>query len=213
MNNEEFLKRLSEVTEWHRPHLGPNGCYSVAKGKETKLIEHPGAVTEQELEEMTEHEVKVYYDKLLAWREAQPNDSVPLEITKVKIQPVDCPDCGQHCATGRRLEVKQYESGAKHWRKFCRECEMFKNPIDGEFNITKHQAHQFFIQFYKPKQGKYKSKYQPKLDKSTAPKVTRERAPSKLTKSQLVEKIINEGHWVTHETEDSITRVFVPKSP
>jgi hypothetical protein len=209
MNNKEFLQRLSEVSEWHIPKLGPNGCYSVAKGRE-RDIEHPGAITEAELEEMSEHEVKQYYEQLLAWREAQPNESVPPEITKVKVQPTDCEDCGRHCPTGRRTERKLHESGGKHWREHCKECQMFKDPLTGEFTLSREASHQYFIQFYKPKQGKYKSKYQPKLDKATAPKVTRER---KLTKSQLVEKIIQEGTWVTHETEDSITRVFVPKSP
>jgi hypothetical protein len=210
MNNEEFLKRLTEVSEWHRPHLGPNGCYSVAKGKTVKTVEHPGAITEAELEAMTEHEVKVYYDQLMAWREAQPNESVQPEITKVKVQAIDCPDCGRHCPEGRRTERKLHESGSRHWREQCKECQMFKDPLTGEFTLSRERSHQYFIQFYKPKQGKYKSKYQPKIDKETAPKTTRTR---KLTKSQLVEQIIAEGTWITQETEDSVIRRFVPKSP
>jgi hypothetical protein len=213
MNEKEFLKRLSEVSEWHRPQTGPNGCYSVVKGAKAKSIEHPGVITEQELEEMTDSEVKRYYDRLMAWREAQPNESVPPEILKVKVQARDCDDCGRHCPQGRRTQRKLHESGGRHWREYCEVCEHFKDPLTGLFTVNKEVSHQYFTQFYKPKLGKYKSKYQPKLDKETAPKATRQRAPSKLTKSQLVEKIINEGHWVTHETEDSITRVFVPKSP
>jgi hypothetical protein len=210
MNEKEFLDRLSEVSEWHRPQTGPNGCYSVSKGRAAKNIEHPGAITEAELDAMDEDEITAYYDQLLAWREAQPNQSVSPEIIKVKVQARDCEDCGRHCPEGRRTERKLHESGSRHWREQCKECQMFKDPLTGEFTLSREQSHQYFIQFYKPKQGKYKSKYQPKLDKVTAPKVTRER---KLTKSQLVEKIINEGHWVTQETEDSVIRRFVPKSP
>ena len=208
MNKDEFLKRLSEVAEWHIPMLGPNGCYSVAKGR-TKVIEHPGEVTAEELEEMSDWEVKRYYDKLMAWRESQPNPSVHPEILKVKIQPTDCEDCGRHCPLGRRTEKKLHESGAKHWRERCVECDTFKDPLTGQFTLSKQASHQYFIQFYKPKLGKYRSKYQPKLEPKE--KATRPNRAPKLTKSQIMEKIISEGHWETRETEDSITRVFVPK--
>jgi hypothetical protein len=208
MDEKEFLKRLSEVSEWHRPQTGPNGARSVNK-RAKNAPQHPGALTQSELDEMSDEEAQEYYEQLLAWREAQPNDSVSPEITKVKVQAIDCPDCGQHCPNGRKTERKLHESGAKHWREHCKECQMFKDPLTGQFTLTREASHQYFIQFYKPKQGKYKSKYQPKLDKETAPKTTRTR---KLTKSQLVEKIIQEGTWVTHETEDSVIRRFVPKS-
>lgn len=209
MNKDEFLKRLSEVSEWHIPMLGPNGCYSVSKGRASKLVEHPGEVTAEELEEMSESEVKKYYEQLMAWREQQPNPSVQPEIIKVKTQPVDCPDCGKHCPNGRRTEKKLHESGSRHWRERCTECDMFKDPLTDQFTLSKQASHQYFIQFYKPKLGKYKSKYQPKLEPTA--KAERPNRKLKLTKSQIMEKIISEGHWETRETEDSITRVFVPK--
>jgi len=210
MNKKEFLQRLSEVSEWHRPHLGPNGCYSVAKGKTIKLPEHPGTVTEQELEEMSEHEVKCYYDRLLAWREAQPNESVPPEITQVKVQAVDCEDCGRYCEYGRRTQRKLHDSGSRHWREFCVECEQFKDPATGKFTVPKLGSHQYFNDYYKPKLGLYRSKYQPepKAVKVIEPKVPK---PPKLTKSQLVEKIISEGSWHTTETDHSIIRRFEQK--
>ena len=207
MNKDEFLKRLSEVSEWHIPMLGPNGCYSVAKGRE-KRIEHPGMVTEEELEAMSEHEVKQYYDKLMAWRESQPNPSVQPEILAVKIQAKDCEDCGQHCPNGRKTQKKLHDSGSKHWREWCLECQRYRDPLTGEFTVRKEVAHQYLTQFYKPKLGKYKSKYQPKLE----PTVKAERPNRKLTKSQIIEKMYAEGSWETRETEDSITRVFIPKS-
>lgn len=210
MNDEEFLKRLSEVSEWHRPQTGPNGHASIAKGKCKPMPEHPGPITELELDEMSEHEVKVYYDKLMAWREAQPNMSVPPEILKVKIQPKNCEDCGRHCPNGRKTEKKLHESGGLHWRERCVECDLFKDPLTDQFTVTKEAAHQYFTQFYKPKLGKYKSKYQPKLEPKV--KAVRPQRQKSLTKSQIMEKIISEGTWETVETEHSITRRFVPKS-
>ena len=209
MNEEEFLTRVAEVSEWHRPQTRPNGCDSVSKGKNKPMPEHPGPITELELEEMSEHEVKVYYDKLLAWREAQPNNSVPPEIIRVKTQPVDCPDCGLHCPLGRRTEKKLHESGSKHWRERCVNCDTFRDPLTGQFTLSKQASHQYFIQFYKPKLGKYKSKYQPKLE--VKEKATRPNRTAKLTKSQIMEQIINEGTWHTVETDTSIIRRFEPK--
>lgn len=208
MNKDEFLKRLSEVAEWHIPMLGPNGCYSVAKGRERK-VEHPGPITPEELEEMSETEVKRYYDQLMAWRESQPNPSVHPEIISVKIQPVDCMDCGRHCPAGRKTQIKLHESGDRHWRELCKECNLYRDPLTGQFTLEPHIAHAYFTQFYKPKLGKYKSKYQPDLKPKE--KAVRPNRKLKLTKSQIMEKIIAEGSWETRETDDSITRTFVPK--
>ncbi len=188
MNNDKFLKRLSEVAEWHRPHLGPNGCYSVAKGKTVKTVEHPGAITELELEAMTDWEVQQYYDQLMAWQESQPNESVPPEIVKVKVQAVDCEDCGRYCEHGRRTQRKLHENIQRHWREFCTECEQFKNPETGRFDIPKLGSHQFFRNYLKPKLGRWPNQ-SPDL-----PKISRQ---------QLIRKI--------EENEHQIIRYFQEK--
>lgn len=203
MNNEEFLKRLSEVAEWIRPQTGPNGHPSVAKGKNYKPPEHPGPITEDELDSMTETEVKVYYDRLMAWRESQPNDSVPPEIVRLKSAIHKCQDCDRILEEPRRIEFKQHESGTKHWRERCANCSCFRNPITKEFSVESKTAHQFFTDYHRPKKGIYNSKYQ-----QVKPVVT----PT-MTKREIIQRIEQAGEWITTETEDSITRVFQPKTP
>lgn len=215
MDEKEFLKRLSEVAEWHRPQTGPNGSPSISKGKEKKMPPHPGPITEAELDEMSEHEVKVYYDKLIAWRESQPNESVPPEILRIKVQSKNCEDCGRLCPEGRRVECKQHSTGRTHWREYCTTCELYKDPATGKFTLPKLGSHQHFISFYRPKLGLYKSKYQQDVVKEKIAKAEKIKPKNKqkITKEEIIKRIITEGHWETKETEDSITRIFVPKLP
>ncbi len=63
MNNDEFLKRLSEVSEWYRPQTGPMGQPSVSKGRAKPIPLHPGPITEEELDEMSEEAVTEYYEQ------------------------------------------------------------------------------------------------------------------------------------------------------
>lgn len=211
MDQEEFLRRLSEVSEWHRPQTGPNGQPSTRKGYQVKLVPHPGAITEEELAEMSDQEAQAYYEQLVAWREQQPNLSVPPEIVKVKHQPTNCDDCGRLCPEGRRVERKLHQTAQPHWREYCTTCELYKDPHTGKFDLPKLGAHQKFNDFYRVKLGVYKSKYQPKVPQPTpAPRPRRERA---LTKTEIINKIVSEGTWHTRETEDQIIRTFEPKKP
>lgn len=212
MDPKEFLRRLSEVSEWHRPNLGPNGSPSISKGREKKLVPHPGAVTEAELAEMTDTEAQAYYEQLMAWREQQPNESVQPEILRVKTQATNCEDCGRHCPQGRRTECKLYETGQRHWREFCTTCELYRDPATGKFTLPKLGSHQYFSSFYRPKLGVYASKYQPKIEVVKEPQPRgRPKKEAKLTKSQIVEKIMQDGTWHIRETEDQIIRTFEPK--
>jgi hypothetical protein len=166
MNNELFLKRLSEVSEWHRPQTGPNGAKSVNKRAKDEP-QHPGPVTELELDEMSDQEAQDYYDQLMAWRSVQPNNSVPPEIIKLKTQAVDCGDCGRHCPDGRRVESKLCTTGQKHWRTRCQACDRYQDPATGEFTLDPKSTHNYLLCYYRPKLGAYNSKHQPK-NKSSA---------------------------------------------
>lgn len=199
MDNEEFLRRLSEVSEWHRPMLGPNGCYSVNKNAAKRLP--PPQITEQELNEMSDEEVEQYYNELIKWRESQPNDSIQPEILKVKCQPMDCPDCGKLCEHGRRVERKLHESGARHWRTKCQECGFYKDPMTGKFTVHHHQAHSYLTQIAKPKQGKYKSKYQ-RPREHLLEKIREQPKPEPEPEPVVVKKT----YWLIREHGDSIIR-------
>lgn len=203
MDEKEFLQKLSEVAEWHRPQTGPNGHPSVSKGRLAKKIEKPEPVTEQQLEEMSEDEVQDYYNRLVKWRESQPNNSVAPEITKLKCKPHGCEDCTRILEESRRVERKIYESGSKHWRERCVNCGQYKNPLTNEYSISPKEVHQFFIQLHRPKLGKYKSKFQPEpVEKFTAtPKPSVQRCEVEQLKNKIRE-------YTVVETEDSIIRSF-----
>jgi hypothetical protein len=207
MNNDEFLKRLSEVSEWYRPQTGPQGQPSVSKGRAKPIPLHPGAITAEELDEMSEEAVTEYYDQLIAWREAQPNASVPPEILRLKPYARTCEDCNKSCDSTRRVECKQYITGKEHWREYCNYCELFKDPRTNKFSVSRQGSAQFFGNLYR------KDKPMPKIKVAKEPKIKKPLGrPKKLTKSQLVEQIIAQGTWVTHETETSVIRQFVPKT-
>jgi hypothetical protein len=208
MNNDEFLRRLSEVSEWYRPQCGPQGQPSVSKGRAKPIPLHPGPITAEELDEMSEEAVTEYYEQLIAWREAQPNASVPPEILRLKPYARTCEDCNKACDSTRSVERKLYVSTAKHWREYCDYCELFKNPRTGEFSVKREASAQFFGNLYR------KDRPPPRVKVKKEPKVRGPRGrPKKLTKSQLVEQIIAQGHWEVTETETSVIRQFVPKNP
>ena len=208
MNNDEFLRRLSEVSEWYRPQTGTGGQPIVSKGRARAVPEHPGPITQEELDLMTDEAAQEYYDKLMLWREAQPNASVPPEILKLKTYAIKCQDCGKGCDSTRLVECRRYIAGRDHWREYCNYCECFRDPRTGEFTIKREASAQFFGNFYR------RDKPLPRVKTPKPPKVPKPKGrPKKMTKTQLVEQIIAEGTWETRETETSITRFFVPKKP
>jgi hypothetical protein len=144
MDNEEFLKKLSELTEWHRPEFGPNGSKSVSK--RTKDV--PEIIEEcvDELEENKESEPQ------------GPNESVPPVIIRLKPQKRNCDDC-ECVVTDRRVERKLHHTNKPHWREYCTACKLYKDPRTGRFELTAKQS-QMIYQTVTRGQGKYRSKYQ-----------------------------------------------------
>jgi hypothetical protein len=144
---------------------------------------------------MTDAEAEDYYERLMAWKATQPNNSVPPEIIKLKTQAVDCSDCGRHCVNGRRTETKLCSTGQRHWRTRCDVCNLYKDPATGEFTIQPQVAHSYLMSYYRPKLGINNSKHQ-KINKESNSQI----------KTQLKQ-------MVRYETEDSILYVHEPISP
>lgn len=167
MDEKLFLQKLSELAEWHRPQTGPQGFPSVKRGSERKQIEKPEPVTEAELDAMSDEAVEEYYERLVRWRESQPNELVPPEIVKLKPPVNPCEDCGEQLSEHRRIECRKYDSHGGHWRSRCVNCNRWQNPLTKEFDISQGASHQFFSSFHRPKKGAYASKYQPKVKKTT----------------------------------------------
>jgi hypothetical protein len=202
MDNEEFLRKLTEVSDWHRPMLGPNGCYSVNKNAKARIP--PPQITEEELNDMTDEEVQDYYDELVAWRETQPNDSVQPVIKQVKNQPVDCEDCGVHCPNGRHTEHKQCITGKKHWRHKCVTCGLYKNPMSGKFDVTPQQSHGFFASYYREKKGVYASKFQTPRE-IIKQKIAKQPKPPK-PEPEYEDVSVKVNYWLIRESGESVIR-------
>ena len=143
MNNELFLKRLSEVSHWHRPKLGPSGAVSVNKRNNT-TVEHPGMISLEELESMSDQEIEQYHEQLMAWKEAQPNESVPPEIKELIYQPKACEDCGLTVTCRRTQRRMCWTNDYPHWREHCVNCGLYKNPNTKEFNLSSHESQNVF---------------------------------------------------------------------
>jgi hypothetical protein len=204
MDEKLFLQKLSEVAEWHRPQTGPNGAASV-----NKRARHPGPITQAELDEMTDQEAQDYYDQLMAYKESQPNDNIAPEITRVKIQAIDCEDCGKHCENGRQVQRKLCVSGQLHWRTSCQTCGLYRDPATGKFTLTSKEVHNYLNCYYRPKLGVYKSKYQPETKKKIE--------PDPEVKQRLKEMVKNDDseqqfEMVAYDKGDSILYVREPIS-
>lgn len=120
MNNELFKLKLSQVADWHIPKVKLDGV------ERRKLRGRP---TKQDQEE-----------ELANPEFAEVNPTAPPEILKVKSQPVDCQDCGQHCPNGRECESKFFFTHQPHWRKRCITCGLNQNPYTGEFDLKSKDA-------------------------------------------------------------------------
>lgn len=203
MDEKLFLQKLSEVAEWHRPQTGPNGACSINK-RAKSAPEHPGPITQEELDEMSDAEAQDYYDRLMAYKASLPNDSVGPEIKRLKIQPVNCEDCGNTCANGRKLESKLHQTGKPHWRTRCVECNLYKDPVTGKFTINPQSVHSYMGSYYRPKLGIYKSKFQSEI-KKPEPQI-KERL------KEIVQVPKEEFRMVPYDKGDSIVYVREPIS-
>jgi hypothetical protein len=199
MDNELFLKRLTEVAEWRR--ADPNNYH-----RDRKMVDEPPVYTEAELEAMTDTEADELYEWIMAWREQQPNEHLPPVIIKLKIQPTACEDCGRHCENGRRTEHKLCTTGAQHWRHRCAECGLYKDPADGSYSLDPKGVHQYLGSYYRPKLGAYKSKHQPKEKESIVKRRARERLREMLPAQKET------THMVAYDRGDSTVYVREPIS-
>lgn len=152
MDNEQFLKRLTELAEWEYPKIGPNGCESVVKKRGRKSQEEQE--WEANEEEMIGEEVVV-----------SDNDTLPPRITKLKPHVELCPDCGE-TVLDRTVAIKKCYTNKPHWRQQCVTCKKHRDPRTGEFCLTGVEA-QLAWQAYNRGNGIYNSKHQTNKDTNT----------------------------------------------
>lgn len=123
MDNELFKQKLSEVSEWHIPKLSKSEINAV-----TKKRGRGRPTSEEQYQQEHEEAFIELFDGV--------NPTHHLEITRLKIKPETCEDCGRHCAEGRRKDIRIYRYGTIVGRKeHCLVCDLHKDPYTGEFKF------------------------------------------------------------------------------
>lgn len=67
-------------------------------------------------------------------------------LEKLEPVPLTCDGCDK-VVVDRRTEIKQYSYPDIHWREYCQNCKMFKDPNTGQFTV-KHNVAPSFFRFY-----------------------------------------------------------------
>jgi len=58
----------------------------------------------------------------------------PQHLQPVKVEHVaDCSDCGAKDVVNRTLQIYRNETPYQHWRKHCKNCKRYEDPITGEW--------------------------------------------------------------------------------
>ena len=135
MDEKKFLERLTELAEWYRPQIGPNGRASPNTAK---------SLSNCELEDEYSEEPIV----------RGPNQTIGPKIRRLKNLPKNCEDCDQLLEQPRIIQKQQCSipnSKKTYWRERCTICNRYRHPKTGEFKISIGASHQFFKNYYKIK--------------------------------------------------------------
>lgn len=119
MKQEEFLQRLSEVAEWCRPTITQADPRRNKRGRKSL----------EELE-WEENEAEALGEEV----RSGPNETIPPMVTRIKHQPIDCPDCGK-TVKGRCVQFRQCSYPVEHFRQHCKACDLWRNPFTGQFDL------------------------------------------------------------------------------
>ena len=145
MDRDEFLKRLSELTDWEYHRTGPNGG--------TKQVRKPKPKLNEDSDEDED-------DEDIPAKEIDNTKTLPIKILKIKFEEKPCDDCGRICQ-GRRVEIKLSQSGNPHWRRYCSECKKYCDPRNGTYTLNSTESNNIHNTYYKC-QGIYNTKQHPK---------------------------------------------------
>lgn len=119
MDNEQFLQKLTELADWHRPQVGPSGGTSVLKRKVGPKPQF-SSLDEPEEEEVLGAD--------------GPNETVGPVICELKSATRPCEDCGK-TVKDRRVLCRYHDDIVPHWREQCRSCMAYRDPFTGEFTL------------------------------------------------------------------------------
>jgi hypothetical protein len=140
MDDEVFKQKLSEVAEWSVPKLKE---WQVEQAKQKARGKGRPTSEDQYQEEHNKIFLEIFNGV---------NPTYAPEITKIKIQAVTCGDCGQICEQGRRTEIKFCGPGRNEMpyrKERCVECNLYRDPVTGEFSLSVAKATYVFAQHAK----------------------------------------------------------------
>jgi hypothetical protein len=64
-------------------------------------------------------------------------DDAPNQLRIDRILPDDpmCEDCGKLCSMGRTVEYARVNVPVDHWRRQCKKCNLYYNPLTLKYDI------------------------------------------------------------------------------
>jgi Pyruvate/2-oxoacid:ferredoxin oxidoreductase delta subunit len=139
MDPKLFKQRLDELAEWR--YLKGDSPVSTAKrgrGRPRSKPKKSNEPTDLEFSEDLDHDTI----------STEPNQTLSIQIVKMRCQAQVCDDCGSHCPEGRRIEQKVYDhTNYPHWRKHCDACGLTQNPYTGKFDLKGYETHAVWTKY------------------------------------------------------------------
>ena len=125
MDNELFLKRLSELAEVTQ--IKPPRSASVRETNEPSTIWRSGREMEIDRKD---------------------NPTLNIASKRLKVEAKPCEDCGK-MVKDRCVNRSLYTFPKRHWRKSCTGCDCVWNPETGAFDLDLKSAQAYFVRLYK----------------------------------------------------------------
>jgi hypothetical protein len=146
MDPKLFKQRLDELAEWR--YLKGDTPVSGSKRSRGRKRIKPEPETEDNVDDENSDT-------------EQPNQTLSIQVVKMRCQAQVCDDCGRLCAEGRRIEQRIYDhTNRPHWRKHCEACGMTQNPYTGKFDLKGYETHAVWTKYNRNLNSpKLKTKY------------------------------------------------------
>ena len=132
MDRKLFEQRLSELAEFKRGH---------------SQLTKPVAKTNKKKIELDEFGEPIDLEEDLA---LDTTSTQPLVITELKPTIKLCDDCDRVVDNPRRTSRIVYFP-VKHWRTYCHNCQLTKNPNTGAFDLDKRTEQSVFYTYLRDK--------------------------------------------------------------
>lgn len=131
MDKTKYLELLSQVAEWRIPPLSDTDVKESQRRQRGR-----GRPSQEELDQ-------ILHEQQFLDLHNGCNPTMAEELVSVKIQSVNCEDCGELCAQGRRLDIRLFpaqRNAIAHRRSRCMECGLYQHPETGAYTMPQRLA-------------------------------------------------------------------------